>query len=68
MEPSPLTSLSTTVLDFTDTLAPLLFGLLGLVGCSAAAIISSAVRHRWAQQTDIASHTIPTPARQQEAP
>ena len=62
-----LAGLSTTVLDFTDALALLLIGLLGLVGVSAGAIGWSAVRHYWAQKTSLASLPEPTPAVQQEA-
>ena len=54
MEPSLiiLAGLSTTVLDFTDALSPLLIRLLGLVWVSAGAIVYSAARPYWSERTE----------------
>src|SRR5690349_19032685 len=62
MDPITFTGLSTTVLDFTNTLAPVLIGLAGLVSISAGAILYSAVRAHRAPQTAVAPLPAPTAA------
>ena len=47
---SNYSGLATTVVDFTTEFAPLLMGLIGLVGVSAGLIIVSAIRHYLSQQ------------------
>ena len=62
-----LAGLSTTVLDFTDALSPLLIGLLGLLYFSAGVIVCSAARHYWAQKAGVAPLAAPTSTVHQEA-
>lgn len=62
-----LGGLTTTVLDLTNALSPLLVGLIGLTCLSAGLIASIAVRHHWLQKTAPAGKTVSTPAGHRDA-
>jgi hypothetical protein len=62
-----LGGLTTTVLDLTNDLSPLLVGLIGLTWLSAAIIAGIAVRHHWLQKTTSTGETVSTPADHRDA-
>jgi hypothetical protein len=64
---TPQSGLSTTVLDFTADLAPLLVGLLVMVLVSASAIAWMAIRHYRAKRTVSVGTARPTPDHQEAA-
>ncbi len=62
-----LAGLSTTVLDFTDDLSPLLLGLICLIWFSAGIIAWWAILDYWPKKSGFAPRAAPTAAEHQEA-
>jgi hypothetical protein len=62
-----LYGLSTTILDFTRDLSPLLVGLVCLVWFSAGMIVWSAVQHYWSEKIRFAPRAASTSADDRDA-
>lgn len=63
----PQAGLTTTVIDLTSELSPLLFGLLGLLGLSAGMIAWITIRYYWSQKADTIEKAVSSAESQREA-
>ena len=63
----PQSGVTTTVLDFTNDLLPLIVGLIGLTCLSAVMIAAMAIKYSLSQRAHPAEETAATPTDHQDA-